>query len=55
MLLFSYGYKISREGKDKLLSEAFEGVDNFAQAVMPGAFLIDLIPQRKSTSSDPPM
>lgn len=52
VLLFSYGYKINREGKDKLLAEAFQGVDNFAQAVMPGAFLVDLIPQRESILSD---
>ena len=46
-MLFSYGYKINRDGKDSLLSEAFQGVDNFAQAVMPGAFLVDLVPQRE--------
>ena len=49
ILLFSFGYKINRQGKDELLAEAFHGMDNFAHAAMPGAFLVDLIPARKSS------
>ena len=47
ILLFSYGYKIDRDGKDELLEEAFLNMENFSNAVMPGAFLVDMIPQRE--------
>ena len=47
ILLFSYSYKIDRDGKDELLEEAFLNMENFSNAVMPGAFFVDMIPQRE--------
>ena len=44
MLILSYGYRINREGEDHLLSKSFESVEQFGQASLPGAFLVDIFP-----------
>ena len=45
ILLLSYGYKVTRVAQDQLLEEAYRSMDNFTEVTVPGAFLVDLIPQ----------
>ncbi|KAJ3557115.1 hypothetical protein NM688_g1644 [Phlebia brevispora] len=44
MLLLSYGYKIKRDGRDEMLERAFTSVEDFAEAALPGAYLVDTFP-----------
>ena len=51
MLLLLYGYKVDRDGEDEMLRKAFQSVEDFAHAAMPGAFIVDVLPARKSCSN----
>lgn len=44
MFIIAYGYRIKEEGQDTLMHIAELSADNFAQATLPGAFLVDAIP-----------
>ena len=44
MFIIAYGYRIKEEWQDTLMHIAELSADNFAQATLPGAFLVDAIP-----------
>ena len=53
MLLVAYGYQVKRDGEDHVLEDSFELIEDFAEATMPGAFLVDVIPIRMRMLSLP--
>lgn len=48
--LFMYGLDTEKEG-GFMMSHAMKAMDGFQQASVPGAFLVDIIPSRKSFRS----
>lgn len=46
ILLLAYGYQVKNDGPDPIMEHAFESVDNFGEAALPGAFLVDVFPIR---------
>lgn len=46
ILRLTYGYYASSES-DPNLMKAFRAQENFEKAITPGAWLVDVIPQRK--------
>ncbi len=44
MLLVTYGYQVKRDEEDDVLDSSFEMIEDFADATLPGAFLVDIIP-----------
>lgn len=45
----TYGYDIVPHDKDPLVSLADLALEQFSKAVVPGAWLVDMIPARKFT------
>ena len=44
VLVISYGYQIREEGHDPFVELVKNSAEDFAQAAMTGAFLVDIIP-----------
>jgi cytochrome P450 len=47
ILRITYGYKIDPHSKDPLVKLAEETVSQFSKAIVPGAFMVDIIPALK--------
>ncbi|KAF7793416.1 hypothetical protein EIP86_004528 [Pleurotus ostreatoroseus] len=43
MLLIAYGYQVKSDGEDHVLEDSFELIEDFAESIMPGAFLVDTL------------
>lgn len=48
ILKIAYGYTAESHKNDLLVDIAGDAMDKFARAAVPGAFLVDMIPFRKS-------
>jgi hypothetical protein len=53
ILNIAYGYRIEPFGRDHLVHLTNEALDEFGQATVPGAWLVDLIPACMSSATSP--
>ena len=44
MLVISYGYRIEEQGRDPFIEIVKTAAEDFAEAALTGAFLVDIIP-----------
>lgn len=44
MLVISYGYQIHEQGQDPFIEIVKTSAEDFAEAALTGAFLVDIIP-----------
>lgn len=48
ILKITYGYNIEPHGEDPLVSLADLALQQFSNAIVPGAWMVDMIPARQS-------
>ena len=44
MLVISYGYRIQEQGRDPFIEIVKTAAEDFAEAALTGAFLVDILP-----------